>query len=367
MSGRVTLETLSLRDLLEGRIQGEWNNPDRLALMTPEKRQAFATNPQATDHSLPAQIVAFCDRRVIGSIDLLQGKLIQGDHEHTILWGSNLFVHPDFRHVAAGIALLMQMQRCFPVVGVVGVSKMVHGVYQGLKWKETPMPRMVFPFRSAQILRSLLKHDLLGSIGAWFADPCLAIKRAALENEQYSTLQGFSVTVSNEVPTAVANIVGQEQPCLRPLHSVERMNWLLGNSFDHDPTRKSSFVLVQDGDGKPVGYAMVRQRFFASASQREIKDITFASVVDWGVDPASGLTETDVALLGALHSRSLGADAVEVPTSSKKLANDLASLGFRQIGELSVFLRASKGTELQGQGFGDDASLRPSDGDNYFA
>lgn len=367
MSGKVTLQTLTLEELLQGQVQQNWNNPDRLALLTPEKHLALAENPEATDYSLPAQIVAFSDSRVIGSIELVQAILTASGRNSPILWGSNLFVHPDYRHVAAGIALLMQMQRSFHTVGVVGVSKMVHGVYQGLKWQETAMPRFVWAFKSKQILQAILKSPALGTLGSLIGNPVLAIRKLGLGMHVESALNEYVVECVEALPTDFEILLQPRCQGVCPVRSVARINWLLQNGFDNDRTRAKSLITVRSHDRKPVGFVLTKQKFFESASQKEIKEITLATVADWGFDSESGVSELDIVLLGTFMASKMKADAVEIPTASLTLQSSLASLGFRQIGELNVFLKTSSASPLQSRRFDYPEVLRPSDGDNFFA
>lgn len=366
MAGKLTLETLSLEQVLQGRVQGDWDNPDRLALLTPEKHRALASNPFATDPVLPAQIVAFFDGRVIGSIDMIQGRVTHQEVPYTILWGSNLFVHPDYRHVAAGIALLMQMQRSYSVVGVVGVSKMVHGVYQGLKWAETQMPRMVLPFKSKSLAQAVLRNEGLGRVASSFVDPVLTLMRWRIANETESRLAGFTVERAVAADPLIQRVYPHRES-LGPLRNTKGLDWLMHNSFDSDTSRAVRLITVKDPEDRPVAYALLRLKFHAEASQMGIKNLRLATVSDWQVDPECGLTEEDVVLLGALETRLMGADAVEIPTNDRALRVALSRFGFRQAGELNVFFKAAKGSDLAGLHFTEDSGLRPADGDNFFA
>ena len=364
MPGKVKLETLTLAQVVDGSVYGQWDNPYELAVPTVEKSAALQSNPYRSTVEVPAQVVAVLDGVIIGNMDMFEGKIYINGAPTPMMWGSNLFVHADFRHVGAGLGLLMQMQRSFPIVGVVGVSKMIHGVYQGLKWTEHILPRMVHVSRSRPVLRSMVKNDVLATLGAPFIDLGLGAQRALAQFKTRRDMSGMKVEVTKSVPDDMARILTLDCPTHLD-RTPQRVQWLLDNQFDSNPTRKSALLVFRD-QGAVAGFSLVKQRHFEKATQREIKDIDLASVVDWGVASGSHLTEAAIIQRSVREAVRWGAHIVEAPTASVALRNELAQLGMRPVGELNVFFKSAKGHEFSV----DEACahhLRGSDGDNYFA
>ena len=68
MASNVKLETLTLSQVLDGSVYGQWDNPHSLAVPTPQKAQALRTNPLAKDFELPAQVVGCITGAVLANI-----------------------------------------------------------------------------------------------------------------------------------------------------------------------------------------------------------------------------------------------------------------------------------------------------------
>ena len=361
MASKVKLETLTLNQVLDGSVYSQWDNPHSLAIPTPQKAQAFHTNPLAKDFELPAQIVAVVEGVIIGNMDMFEGEIFISGERRSILWGSNLFVHPDYRHLAAGLGLLMQMQRSHPIVGVVGVSNMVYGVYQGLKWKQVVMPRVVAVAKSKSVLRSILKNGALASVCSVFADLGFQLQRAVtLPTSDWRHLEVERV---DKAPQDLDKILGSSGP-FSPGRSVERIQWLLDNQFDANPTRKQALLVFRE-EGQSVGFVLLKQRYY-TATRRHFKNIEIASILDWGVLQGSRLSEQSVIARGLLEAIALGAHVIETPTASPDLQLALRKMGMRVVGQLDAFFKTAKGYEFEIDE-NSAGTLRGSDGDNYFA
>ncbi len=361
MASKVKLETLTLNQVLDGSVYSQWDNPHSLAIPTPQKAQALRANPLAKDFELPAQIVAVVEGVIIGNMDMFEGEISISGERRSILWGSNLFVHPDYRHLAAGLGLLMQMQRSHPIVGVVGVSNMVYGVYQGLKWKQVVMPRVVAVAKSKSVLRSILKNGALASACSGFVDLGLQLQRALrLPTSDWRHLEVERV---DKAPQDLYKILRSSAP-FSPGRSVERLQWLLDNQFDANPTRKQALLVFRE-EGQSVGFVLLKQRYY-STTRRHFKDIEIASILDWGVLRGSRLSEQSVIARGLLEAIALGAHVIETPTASPDLQLALRRLGMRVVGQLDAFFKTAKGYEFEIDE-NSAGTLRGSDGDNYFA
>ena len=98
------------------------------------------------------------------------------------------------------------------------------------------------------------------------------------------------------------------------------MEWMLAHDFDDLPSRRKALFVVRDlADGQVLGYFLIKARFFARATQRDIRDVTIGSVQDWiGVAP-DRLSDATLVWMAVDTALAFGVDAVEVCTANASL------------------------------------------------
>ena len=74
----------------------DWDDPEKLAPLNPQKYQTWLTNPLADNDEDPVQIIGLLGRRVIGKIDLLAGRCQIDGRETPILWTVNCMSPSNF-------------------------------------------------------------------------------------------------------------------------------------------------------------------------------------------------------------------------------------------------------------------------------
>ncbi len=355
----------------------EWADPESLAAFHPNKRRALLENPYAQSADDPVQVVAVQGGRVVGKMDLIQGRAVVAGQAVPVLWASSLFVPPEHRKTMAGVLLVMKMQQIHPACAVCGVSAAALPIYEKLKWIDLPMARLVWLRASRPLVERYIGAGPLGSAARVLADAGLLVHRAAVSSVIHARANGLRLERHEALPEdlapAVARGVGSGPAFARDKAWVD---WVARHALDATEQIAKSLVVVRDGSGDGVGYFIAKCRFYESATQRQLKNLLLASVQDWMTFDTARLPEATLVLLAARYAAGLSPqahprrpDAVEVCTRDSALARRLRTLGFAPAGLLHLLYKASSASPLSaiGPDQGDRWRTRPGEGDNAFA
>lgn len=131
-----------------------------IAPISRQRANGLVRNPFSSPDD-PALLVAYDGRKVVGHYAIVPGLLRKGDTSEKVLWGSALYVHPDYR---AGGAVFLQLIRTVTSLGpdfiISGFTEAVHEIYQVLGFVEPE------PLGTCMI--NISKLDLFGS-ALWLA------------------------------------------------------------------------------------------------------------------------------------------------------------------------------------------------------
>lgn len=355
-----------------------WEDPQHLAAFGPEKKRTFLSNPLSTSGDDPVQLVAVKDGQVIGKMDLIPGEAMLEGKKVAVLWASSLYVPPEHRKSMAGALLVMKMHGVHPTCAVCGVSAAALPIYEKLKWIDMPLSRFIWLRRSRTVVERYVQSPLLRAIARRAADAGLLVQRAGLALLAGVRARGLQVERVHELPSDCADAVsGRLKSGLAFHRSKSWVDWEAANSLDSAPggaTRE--LAVVRDRRGAPLGYFMTKCRHYDVATQRQLRDLTLASVQDWMTFDESRLAETTLVLMAARHAAGLrltesnrSPDAVEVCSRDVRVKSMLRGVGFAPAGLLHLLYRASPASPLAKLGDAERASwrLRPVEGDNFFA
>lgn len=355
-----------------------WADPQNLATFSPERKRAFLSNPLSTSADDPVQLVAVKDGQVIGKMDLIAGEATLDAKPIPVLWASSLYVPPEHRKSMAGALLVMKMHSVHPTCAVCGVSAAALPIYEKLKWIDVPMSRFIWLRKSRTVVDRYVGNALVRPIARVTADAGLLVQRAALR--LLAGVRGRDVQIERvrELPIESGGAIAERLKSGLAFHrSKSWVDWEASHVLD--PASGSAvrdLAVVRDRGGALLGYFLTKCRHYDIATQRQLRDLTLASVQDWMTFDERRLPERSLVLLAARHAASLrlpgsgrSPDAVEVCTREASLKSMLRGAGFAPAGQLHLLYRAGPLSPLAKLTDADRASwrLKPAEGDNFFA
>jgi hypothetical protein len=131
-----------------------------IAPISRQRASGMVLNPFASPED-PALLVAYDGTRVIGHYSIVPGLLKTEDGEYRVLWGSALYVHPDYRAGGAVFLELIRTVLSFERDFIIsGFTEAVHEIYRVLGFVEPE------PLQTCMI--NVSKLDLFAA-GLWLA------------------------------------------------------------------------------------------------------------------------------------------------------------------------------------------------------
>jgi hypothetical protein len=131
-----------------------------IAPISRQRANGMVLNPFAAPDD-PALLVAYDGTRVIGHYSIVPGLLRTQDGVHNVLWGSALYVHPDYRAGGAVFLELIRTVLSFERDFIIsGFTEAVHEIYRVLGFVEPE------PLQTCMI--NVSKLDLFAA-GLWLA------------------------------------------------------------------------------------------------------------------------------------------------------------------------------------------------------
>ena len=368
MSNDVRIHTVTRADLQSDDIYAQWDDPDGIGPMAPEKRVAVLANPLSRGEDEPVQLIGTNGRRIIGRMDIITGEIVVRGIRAPILWGSALNVSPEARNTMLGLLFPIHFQGLGPTVGGCGASRVAYPIYKALKWVDLPMPRFVLLRNSAPVVRRYLGDTPVASVSERIANVALAIQgryvTAAIRRRH---MAGFTWRRVDRLPEALETRF-RETPATVSCHrSVAWVNWLVENTFRHDSRNANLLYVIEDRSGTIVGYVLAKERYHDSVTAREFKHVRLGSIQDWrSFDPALG--DADIALAGVAALCETQVDAIEVCTNDQELAAAVIKLGFLRSSELHMQFRPSQESPVYAPDLHEPSAwrIRPAEADYYF-
>jgi hypothetical protein len=105
------LHVVRKADLETCEIYKQGSDPEKLAGFSPEKRAALLANPLSHSGDDPVQLVVTSGDTIAGKVDLIAGEINVAGQPTPTLWGSALFVAPEYRGSGAHAPNHVHMRR----------------------------------------------------------------------------------------------------------------------------------------------------------------------------------------------------------------------------------------------------------------
>ena len=349
-------------------IYAQWDDPEAIGRMAPEKRVAILANPLSNGEDEPVQLIGTKGRRIIGRMDIIAGEIVVRGIRAPILWGSALSVSPEARNTMLGLRFPVHFQGLCLTVGGCGASRGAYPIYQALKWVDLPMSRFILLRKSAPVVRRYLGDNVIASVSARIADIALAIHgRYVTAATRRRPMVGFTLRRVDRMPEELDRALHETAATVSCHRSVAWVNWLLENTFRRDPRNANLLYLVEDRSGAVVGYVLAKQRYHDSVTARNIRHVRLGSIQDWrSFDPALG--DADIALAGVAALCGTPVDAIELCTDDRELAAAVTRLGFLRSSLLHMQFWPSRESPLNPPDLREPSAwrIRPAEGDYYF-
>ena len=346
MTDELALHVLRRPDLQAGKVYSAWERGDEIARPSPAKRALMLSNPLSLGPDEPMQIIGTKGSRVIGRIDLIAGRIVAGEVDTPVLWGSEYFVPKEDRDTMMGVMLLMKTQQVFHTVGAHGPSQMAYPLYSRLKWADVPLQRFILLRRARSIVRHYVGRGALGLLARLGAEAALAALRAT-HSVRGATL-GLAAREVPKMPSELDAALASPSAKARGHRSAAWINWLLANHFGGNGARheRRLFLVTRAGSSEPVGYFLLKIKFLPVATHRGFADLTLASLADARTFDPARCGPRALAMLAFREASLLGADALEVcagPTDPPVFTH---SMGFLSAGQMHLMLRAASPSPL---------------------
>ena len=365
----LTFRIVTKSDLARGGRYDDLEDPEGIATMSDEKRAAVLTNPLSTEDSDPVQVLALHSSRVIGRMDLIRSEIWKDGETCPIYWCSALDVPVHYRGTGAGLLLILKTQSIHHTVGVCGVSRDAHPVYQRLGWMDFEMSRWVLPLTVRPLYERYVKRHIPIPLLVRVSDHALTLNNT-IRRRVFGRHNGTARC------RRVDRMTGEIEPKLiehsEPIfshRSAQWINWLLENKFSKSPSRIQHLYHIYDENNTVIGYFLIKTEHYPLLSQYGLPDVTMGSLMDWCIFDDQLLNQQAIIRLaiGELLKHEL--DAIEIFAMDEREGAFLKKMGFRRMRSLKFMFKASKQSQLS-----DRRSqcrelwrIMPADGDNFFS
>lgn len=367
MADELNLHVLTRRDVAEGWCYRDWDESLCTARLSSEKFRALMSNPLARAEDEPMQVIGTRGRVVIGRIDFVSGELVLDGTPAPILWGSAFYVPEAERKSMMGAMLLMKASGAFHTLGANGPSQMALPLYEKLKWNKVPLNRWIALRRSRSVVRRLVGGGALGAAARIGADVGLVGLHTLNAARRALVTSGLRVRALAEMPGEFDEALRRSSatPGVHGHRSAAWINWLLASQFERQQLHRRALYLVEGKSG-PVGFFLLKVKFYPVATHRAFPDLTLATLADWGSLGGHALSDDRAMLLAMREAWRSGADALEVCAPEHAASGSLRSMGFVPAGVMSYMWRAAKPSPLADERCKNAAiwNMKYADGEN---
>lgn len=393
MSGQIQIHTLSAREVLRGVHQAGWDDSVCAIRLTPAQCCALASNPALQGLDSPMQIIAVRGNRVIGRINFVAGDVCLRANKVPqilkvpVLWGSSLFVPPEERRSMAGTLIMMRMATVASTVGANGPSQMALPMYARLGFAALPLERFILLRRSQSVVNRFVPNAAVRAGARVVADVGLSCVRTV--NAIRGVLASIRIRRLSSMPSEFELALAEPPPDYHPnggagvlprawgLRSVAVVDWWLANKLTTEGRHERALYLVESREGTPIGYILMKLKFYTTASHHNIPNITLATLADGRVfqpklrDTLGSIVSHRALIHAAIMAAGqLSADGLEVCVQRDKADTTfMKSLGFIRAGTMTCMIKASVGSPLHGPAFPNETSwnVQYAEGDNVLS
>ncbi len=318
-----------------------YKDPYRImASLTEKMRDAVLHNPSGYRENEVCQILALDDDIVVGTVNPFSGRLLMNGEILKCQNASYLYAHEDYRKYNVGGDLFFLMSSLqSPHNGYfAGISKMAIGLYRALKFTIFEFPRLIYLRKSRSLFQALLHSE------SWwttpficFVDIILRFHRIIIRCHNKLMYNGYIVEEVKTCPQDVERIVLQEKNKYMELHDKAWFDWSLNYSISEDERTIKRLYVVRKKGGIEA-FFLIKQEFFKQASSRGFKNVYLGSVMEWGVDENSKLTEKDIVLLSISYFDS-NVDGIQYASTDENVVRKLKKWFYVGIGNANIGVR----------------------------
>lgn len=313
-------------------------------------------NPMGEGLDAPMQVIGTKGNRVIGRYDLIAGRLVVGEAECPVLWGSEFFVPEQDRATMMGAMLLLRCQQLFHTIGAHGPSQMAYPLYAKLKWIDVPYQRYVVLHRSRPVVRRYVRNAALAGIAHRVADVGLLAHKAYMGVRRSGAASGLRVREVPQMPVELDSSLRTRSPLVRGYRGVDWINWSIKHRFSSASRHERRLYLVfGKGGGDPVGCFLLKVKFLPVATSRAFRDLTLASLGLSHSFDASRCPHEALVHLAYREAGRLNADALELIDQPGNRASFYRGLGAAPAGMMHLVVRAAKPSPIADPIFRDPA------------
>lgn len=356
------------KDLADENFYKQWDDPDGIAQVSPEKRKMLLSNPLCTAED-PFQILGLVGRRVVGRVDLIPGRFRVDGRQLPVLWGAGLFVSPEYRRIGMGGLLLRCWQELAQNAAGCGFSQMAYPLYKKMGWIDFAMERYVLLRRSRAVVEKCSIPLPLRTMLRSIADAALWLQGSLLSIWTACAAGNLCCREAEELPDGLDAAIADPHRRAGCHRSAAWIKWLLNNKTTDDPRNRQRLLLVHDKRGNPVAYFIIKVRFYETATRRQFKNLTLASLQDWVILDESKIRFAQLVLLAVREMRRWDPDGTEIILPEANTGLDVRCLGLLRAGQFHIMIHPRHDSPLQEAGLQDKRAwrIRPAEGDNFFA
>ncbi len=364
---QIRLFVIRKSDFINKNYPPDWEDSEHLLEPGPRFRRMVETNPLCKTNDKPAQIVALHAKKVVGRLNLFNGKLMVKGRSVYVTWLSGLRVCQQYRRRGIATRLVRCTQRLGRIVVGCGLSHLSRPIFHKLKFVEFVMPRYILLQHSRCVVNKYLLSQTAAAVVAPAADAVLTVHRCLLAVYSKLRLRALRVRTVNTISSEFDLRLASHNVPVVSYRSGQWINWLLG-SAEQDERRQQRLYQVYDRNDNAVGYFIVRRRFHESASQEGFRNVMLGSLKDWGIFDTAKVDLLGVILLAVRELLAWGVDAVEVCVADDDTNRALRRLGLVHKGDLHMIFSASNNSPLSGDEYKSQSNwwITPAEGDNFY-
>lgn len=301
------------------------------------RRRAFLANPNLRDENDTYAYVVETDGAPIGRTYLFDSKIKVGDEIFPLYSGSGLEVVSEFRKFGVGGELfaysrsIKKRERLLSA----GISDMALPLYKAMKYHIFEFPKMLRLNDVRPLLGKYGFKGILMNFMRWSGNAVLHLYYSLGTYKANRLKKAYQLERVEHVPGWVDEIVKNDGHKYAELHDKEWLQWNLDYNFKGHKRDIQSFYIIKK-DGENVGFVMTKERFRPEV--HGMTDVLIGSIVEWGIDSRSSLTEPDVYRL-VLSTFSYDVDIIETATNDDVAIKKLKLMGFVHHGDAHIAIK----------------------------
>lgn len=308
-------------------------------VLTPSRISAGLACPFAKDEDVAMMFITE-DGTPVSRAQLFPTQVLMYGELFPCGTGSSLETAPEYRHTGVGgdVLFYIATNKNYPFSLASGISEQALPLYKAIKYFVLEFPRIMLLRNTRPILSKIGLRGRLGNLAATICNVPLKAVNGIHNSSVKRFSKCYTINKVTKVPDWVDDIVRNEGSRFMEYHDHKWLQWCLDYNFRGLERDIQSFYAIEK-DGKNLGFFMTKERYRENAGG--IKDVLIGSIVEWGVEKDSGLTEYDIIKL-ALPTFSKDLDIIETATADENTVKAAKRLGFIKHGFAHIALKDKK-------------------------